>query len=307
MNILLTSSSFNETPGNHHKVLKKSFKNIDYLKGPLTENQLIAIIKKYDGIICGDDHYTEKVLTLGAKSRLKVLSKYGIGLDKIDLKAAKANKIKVLNTPGVNHITVAEHIIALILTYLKNIHIENNLTKNGEWKRITGLELYKKNVGILGLGRIGKELSKRLISFGVKIKTYDLNVDSNFIKNNKIEFCSSVEELVKEIDILILTIPLNEKTRGLINKKTIGFTKRKLIIVNTSRADIIDQRDLIEMLEKNLIKSYLTDVMSVEPMEKDNILRTFSNVIITPHIGSRTFESVERQGEAAVKNLIENI
>ena len=104
-----------------------------------------------------------------------------------------------------------------------------------------------------------------------------------------------------------MTIPLNENTRGLINKKTIGFTKRKLIIVNTSRADIIDQRDLIEMLEKNLIKSYLTDVMSVEPMEKDNILRTFSNVIITPHIGSRTFESVERQGEAAVKNLIENI
>jgi len=305
MRILLTTSSFVDTPGSHQDLLNKSKFEVDVFRGPLKEEVLLPIISKYDGVICGDDEFTKKVLCSGKKGKLKVISKYGIGLDKIDLIAAKEYKIPVFNTPGVNHVAVSEHIIALIFSYYKNIHLEHQITQEGNWDRLIGNEIYGKKIGILGLGRIGKELLKRAEALGMKTLVYDPYLDIDYINNNNIKSVNSVEKLIKDdIDILVLTLPLTDSTRGIINTDLISKAKKNMVIVNTSRALIVDQESLIYLLEQKKIKAYLTDVLEEEPMIKDHPLLNFNNVIITPHIGSRTYESVQRQGTMAVNNLL---
>ena len=304
MKILITTTSFIDTPGKHQEKLYSLGYEIDTLRGPLKDNVLIPIIGNYDGLICGDDEINEDVIKRGREGKLKVISKYGIGLDKIDLEAAKNYGLTVSNTPGVNHIAVSEHILALILAYYKNIHLEYLITKESGWERMIGNEIYGKKIGILGLGRIGKELAMRSIALGLEVSTYDPIIDNSFTKTNKIKVAENLEGLVKDIDILALTLPLTNQTKGIINSELISKSKKQLVIVNTSRALIVNQKCLIDMLEKKKIRAYLTDVLEEEPIIKNNPLNKFENVIITPHIGSRTYESVERQGLMAVENLI---
>ena len=303
MRILLTSTSFFDTPGTHKDKLYSLGFEIDYIPGPVKEKILIPIISKYDGIICGDDEITKNVISNGVKGKLKVISKYGIGLDKIDIEFAKEINLKICNTPGVNHITVSEHILALLFAYYKNIHKEYVYTKSGNWTRLIGHEIFNKKIGILGFGRIGKETAKRAKALGLKCYIFDPYAKTS----KKYIFCNSLKDLVKEIEILVLTLPLNNETKGIIDENLISNSTQKLVIVNTSRALIVNQNSLISLLEKNKISAYLTDVMDEEPMRKNDPLTKFDNVIITPHIGSRTFQSVERQGLMAVKNLIQNL
>ena len=303
MRILLTTTSFQDTPGNHHTLLKDTGYKIDVLRGPVSEDILLPIIGNYDGVICGDDEFSYKVIEKGKDGQLKVISKYGVGLDMVDIEAADKFEIPVFNTPGVNQITVAEHAISLMLTYLKNIHLEYNITRKGGWKRLVGNEIFGKKVGILGLGRIGKELVKRLIVFGVNIYAYDIIFDEDFINEYSIIKVDSIENLVLESDILSIHMPLTSISKHAINMEMIKKISNPLIIVNTSRANIIDQKALIFGLDTNVIKAYLTDVMDGEPMRENHALKEYDNVIITPHIGSRTHESVVRQGTMAVNNL----
>ncbi len=307
MKILLTSTSFQDTPGEHHHLLEQTGFKIDTLRGPVKEDVLLPIIADYDAVICGDDEYTKKVLEIGKNGKLRLISKYGVGLDKIDLDAAKELEILVFNTPGVNQITVAEHALTLMLTALKNVHTEHNITQKGEWKRLIGNELYEKKVGILGLGKIGKELAKRLSVFGVELFAFDLFFDEDFISEYNITKCSSAQELGQVVDILSINMPLTPETKGIINNNIFNNRDTALVIVNTSRALIVDQDDLYKALGNGKVKFYATDVMDQEPMIKDHKLLDYENVLITPHIGSRTHESVTRQGIAAINNLIKNI
>lgn len=308
MRILLTTTSFQDTPGKHHDLLNSTGFKVDKLRGPVNEDVLLPIIANYDGVICGDDDYTEKVIAKGKEGKLKVISKYGVGLDRIDEEAAKKYGIIICNTPAINQTTVAEHTIALLLTFLKNIHLEYNITKKGEWFRYVGSELKDKKIGIIGLGKVGKELAKRLSVFGVEIYAFDKYYDNKFNKQYKIQTFNSVKELVANVDIISVNAPLTKETKGLIDADIIeNYIKEGVIIVNTSRALIIELNALISGLKSQKIKGYLTDVMEEEPMKKNHPLLQFENVIITPHIGSRTFENVEKQGSKAVENLINNI
>lgn len=307
LNILITSTSFIDTPGNHHELIESyNFKLIKE-RGPLSEKEMIDCIDDIDGIICGDDFITENVIKKGKSSKLKVISKYGIGLDKIDLIEAKKQGIIVCNTPGVNHIAVSEHILALIFTYYKNIHLEYNVTIKGGWNRLIGHEIFGKKIGILGLGRIGKELSVRSKALGLDVLVHDPYLDKDFVTKNDLRSVEKIENLIQDIDILALTLPLDKNTIGLVNSSLISKANKKLVIVNTSRALIINQECLIDLLNKNKIEAYLTDVLEKEPIIKEDPLLKFKNVLITPHIASRTYQSVQRQGLMAVKNLIKNL
>jgi D-3-phosphoglycerate dehydrogenase / 2-oxoglutarate reductase len=308
MKILLTTTSFQDTPGKHHVALKKTGFEVDTLRGPLTEEILLQIIAKYDGVICGDDFYTQKVLETGKKGKLKVISKYGIGLDKIDLEAAEELGINVTNCPGVNHITVAEHTFALILAFYKNIPDEVNYTRNGEWKRMTGHEIYGKKLGVAGLGRIGKEILIRAKVFGMDVYAFDQFLDKKFTKNNKVNVCNTIEELSTNVDILSLNMNANENNYHIINRALITkHSKKNQLIVNTARGELVDESAIIYGLENSIIGGYVTDVLEQEPMEPSHPFRNKKNVLVTPHIGSRTFESVERQGLMAVNNLNNNL
>ena len=305
MRILITSTSFQDTPGNHHRLLKSTGYNIVKMRGPLIENEILEVIQDFDAIICGDDFITKKVIKKGANSKLKIISKYGVGLDKIDLIEAKKNNILVTNCEGSNHHTVAEHIFALILSFYKNIFSEVAFTKKGKWKRLIGIEAKGKKIGIVGLGKIGKEVALRSAAFGMEIYVYDKYPDHDFIKNHKLKFYKNMNTLVSNSDIITLCMDLNESNYNFINDTLINdFFKKGVVLVNTSRGHLVDEVAVLNGIENGIIKAYLTDVLREEPMSLNNKLSKNEKVYITPHIASRTYESVERQGIQAVNNVI---
>ena len=302
--ILLTSTSFQDTPGQHHTLLDNYNFNIDRLRGPIKEEALLEVIQNYDGVICGDDDYTEKVILKGAEGKLKVISKYGIGLDRINLEAAKKYHIPVTNCPGVNQVTVAEHVFALLLSSIKNIIPEYLYMKDQKWVRLIGTELFGKTIGILGLGNVGKEVAIRANAFGLKVLAFDKYIDIQFSEKYNVTYINNIEEIIANCDIISLNMSLDERTRNTISLSNINQLKSGVIIVNTARAGLVDQNAILQGLQTKKIGAYLTDVLDEEPIVKDHPLLNFNNVIITPHIGSRTYENVEKQGIMAVENLI---
>ena len=309
MKILLTSTSFQDTPGAHHELLNKQGFEIDMLRGPILEAELLPIIQNYDAVICGDDEYTEAVLTKGKSGKLKFLSKYGVGLDRIDLKAAEKLVIPVRNCPGVNQVSVSEHVLALLFTFEKNVHLQHNSVQQGSWKRWVGNEIEGKTIGIIGLGAVGKELAKKSIALGMKVLGFDLFKDEAFLSQyNEVNFVKDVEEIYKVADVISLHLPHTPSTEYMINREVIFKKLRKQpIIINTARGMLVDSLALIDGLKEKKVRGYLTDVLAHEPMLDDEVLKGVGNIIITPHVGSRTYQSVVRQGTMAVENLIQLI
>lgn len=307
MKVLLTSTSFQDTPGSHQTLLDAQGFELVKLSGPLKESVMLDVIDSFDGIICGDDEITRAVIEKGAKSKLQIISKYGIGLDKIDVSAAKEFGILVTNCPGVNNVTVAEHVFALLLSYTKNIITEHNYIQGQNWKRLIGREIFDKTIGIVGLGNIGKEVAKRALAFGLKVVVFDKFIDEAFASKHAVKIVTHIDDLLKLSDIITLHVSLNEGTRDLINVENVCLCKPGVIVINTARAGLISNDLIIKAIETKQFGAYLTDVLEEEPMVKDHPFLKYENIIITPHIGSRTYESVIRQGTMAVENLLQNI
>lgn len=308
MKILLTTTSFQDTPGKHHDLLNEQGYEIDTLRGPVKAEVLVSIISQYDGIICGDDEINEEVIIAGKNGKLKVISKYGVGLDKIDLVAAKLHGIPVTICEGANHITVAEHVFALILSFFKNICVENDITKSGQWRRLIGHELFGTTIGIIGLGRIGKEVAKRAKAFGLNVLVHDLVFDDKFIHEHGLDISESLEKVFEKSDIVTLHMNLTNENRGIISKDLIlNHSKKGVVLVNVARGELVDIDAVILGLEKRIIGGYLADTLDIEPMPENYPLLKYENVLITPHIGSRTYESVVRQALMAVNNLLKYV
>ena len=309
MKILLTSTSFQDTPGKHHDLLNSQNWDIDCLRGPVSEKELLPIIQNYDAVICGDDEYTKAVLEKGKTGKLRFLSKYGVGLDKIDLQTAKDLGIPVTNCPGVNQVSVAEHVLGLLFTFEKNIHLQYNSTQKGSWKRWIGHEVEGKTIGIVGLGAIGKVLVKKCIALGLQVIGFDIFKDEKYITENpKLIFTENINDIYEKADIISLHIPYAPQSEKMINHEVINSKlKKRPIIINTARGKLIDVDAILEGLQKGKIRGYLADVLEQEPMVEDEKLKGVENVMITPHVGSRTYQSVVRQGTMAVENLFELI
>jgi D-3-phosphoglycerate dehydrogenase len=303
MKILLTTTSFQDTPGGHHDLLKQTGWEIITARGPLNEADTLALVGDVDGYICGDDAITRQVLEK-ARPKLKVLSKYGIGVDKIDVKSCTEFGIPLLFTPGVNHTTVAEHTFLLLLALEKNLLFHTDSTRAGGWKRKTGHELFEKTLGIIGLGRVGKEVAIRARAFGMNVLSMSRHWDENFAAQYRIKPVTSLDEIYAQSDYISLHTNLTPETRELINTRNISRMKRGVVIVNCARGEVVNTSDLIVALKSGQVAGYGADVLDQEPPPTDYPLLKLPNVIITPHIGSRTYESVVRQATCAVKNLV---
>lgn len=301
--ILLTTTSFQDTPGSHHELLKGTGWEIITARGPLNEADTLALVGEVDGYICGDDAITRKVLEK-ARPRLRVLSKYGIGVDKIDVAAATEMGIPVCFTPGVNHTTVAEHCFALLLALYKNLIAEVDITRSGKWKRLIGHEIMGKRIGIVGLGRIGKEVAIRAHAFGLEITGHDLYWPEAFADQYGVRKAASLEELFETSDIISLHTNLTEETRDMINLQSLSRMKDGVIIINCARGELVSTSAMVHGLKIGKVGGYGTDVLDAEPPPADHPLLHEPNCIVTPHIGSRTYESVVRQATASVQNLI---
>jgi D-3-phosphoglycerate dehydrogenase / 2-oxoglutarate reductase len=303
MKILLTTTSFQDTPGPHHDLLSETGWEIVRARGPLNEADTLALVGDVDGYICGDDAITRKVLEK-ARPKLKVLSKYGIGVDKIDVKSATEFGIPVLFTPGVNHTTVAEHTFLLLLALEKNLLFHTDSTRSGGWKRKTGHELLEKTIGIIGFGRIGKEVAIRAKAFGMKSIASDPHFDEKFAAEFGVHRANSIDDFFKEADYISLHTNLTPETRDMINAKSIAKMKKGVLILNCARGEIVNTADMVAALTSGQVGGYGTDVLDHEPPPADHPLLKLPNVVCTPHVASRTFESVVRQATTSVKNLI---
>lgn len=303
MRILLTTTSYQDCPGDHHALLDSTGAEIVRERGPLSEEQMLNLAGDFDAFLCGDDEITQAVIDKSLP-KLKIIAKYGIGVDKIDVAYATVKSIPVSFCPGVNHTTVAEHVFMLLLALNKNLMEQANATAEGGWKRMTGHEIMGKTIGIIGLGRIGREVAIRANAFGMKCVGYDLYWPEDFAEKHHVERVDGVTQLLRESDIVSLHTNLTEQTRDMICEASINNMKDGAILINCGRGELTHTADIAAALESGKLGGYGADVLDQEPPPSDHPLLGANNCIITPHVGSRTFESVQRQAGMATQNLV---
>ncbi len=299
MKILVTARSFRKTPGRHKELLKGSGYQVveSPLDRPLKEAEMVELIGDVDGAILGLDEVTAKVIEAGRK--LKVLSRYGVGVDRVDLKAATAAGVVVTNTPGTNHIAVAELTLGLMLSVARRIPQHNNIAKAGEWKRVTGTELAGKTLGIIGLGQISREVIQRALAFDMHVLVSTGYPD----KALKVEYVP-LERLLAESDFVSLHCSLIPSRVNLIGEARLRSMKPTSYLINTARGELIDEGILYRALKEGWIAGAASDVFVKEP-PTGNPLLELDSFIATPHTGANTRESVLRMGVLAVENALQ--
>ncbi len=301
--ILLSTTSYQDTPGDHHALLEAQGYDIHRERGPLDEAKMLELAGGFDGFLCGDDALTRQVLEKCAP-RLKVISKYGIGLDKIDLDACADLGLPVLYTPGVNHTTVAEHTFCLLLSLVRNLVEEANHTRAGNWVRMTGHEIWGKRIGLIGLGRIGQEVARRAHAFGMEIHGFGNHWPEALAAELGITRHETIDAVFAHADIISPHTKLTAATHGLINAERLALMPDGSYVVNTGRGEMADLPAIIAALDSGKLAGYGTDVLDQEPPPADHPLLAHPKALVTPHIGSRTYESVPRQALKATNNLI---
>jgi len=268
---------------------------------PLTEDELIPLLEGCDGYLAGLDFITEKVIN--SVSCLKVISRYGIGCDRVDLAAAKNRGIPVTNTPGANSDAVADLTLGLMLAVARGIPMLDHSTKQGEWKRRTGIELGNKTLGLLGFGMIGKAVARRATGFGMKIIAYDPYMDVQYAKESGVSSCS-LEQVIKDSDFISLHLPLLDSTANIIGKENIAVMHPGAIIINTARGGLIDEAALFDALQSGHLGGAALDAYEKEPPDVSLPLYQLPNVVTTPHTGAHTAEASLNMATMAVDNLI---
>ncbi len=301
--ILLTTTSYQDCPGDHHALLESTGAEIVRERGPLSEAKMLQLAGDFDAFLCGDDEITKAVIDKSLP-KLKVIAKYGIGVDKIDVAYATGKNIPVSFCPGVNHTTVAEHVFTLLLALNKNLMEQANATAAGQWKRMTGHEIMGKTIGIVGLGRIGREVAIRANAFSMNSIGYDLHWPEAFAREHNIEHINGVTQLLRASDIVSLHTNLTPETRNMICEASLNNMKDGAILINCGRGELAKSSDIAAALESGKLGGYGADVLDQEPPQSNHPLLGAKNCIITPHIGSRTYESVQRQAGMATQNLV---
>jgi D-3-phosphoglycerate dehydrogenase len=305
--VLLTSTSFQDTPGAHQRLLYSQGFDITTMRGPLAVADLLPVIDGFDAVLCGDDSYTEQVLTKGRHGRLRYLGKYGVGLDRIDLAAAKRLGITVTNVPGVNQRAVAEHVFGLLLCFQRNIHTENKLVHEGHWTRYTGHEIQGKRIGVFGLGAVGREVAGMASLLGLSVAVCDPTLhDDPLPADVPWTTLPDIDALLSWSDFVSLHVPHTPDTHEIIRQDSLDRIRGKgLVLINTARGKLVNNADVLAALDDGTLQGYLADVVDEEPITPGHPFLGHARILLTPHIGSRTFESVERQGLATVRNLLD--
>lgn len=267
---------------------------------PLESNEVKKMLEGIDGYIAGLDYINADALKNA--SGLKVISRYGAGVDRVDLDAAKAKGIRVTNTPGTNAVAVCELAFALMLSLARAVPRLNGAVKSGEWPRNNGVELKGKTMGIVGFGAIGKNLAVRAKAFGMDVIAFDPYFDKIFASDNGIKE-KTLEELISSSDFISLHVPLNEHTKHMIGKVQIGRMKDGAYIINTARGGLVDEAAVAEAIRQGKLGGIGLDAYEVEPVT-NSLLFGLNNVVMTPHTGAHTNEAISAMGIMAVDNLI---
>ncbi len=270
----------------------------------LTPEELAQKIKDFDALIVRSGTQVTKEV-IGAADNLKVIGRAGVGVDNIDIHAATQKGIIVLNAPEGNTIAAAEHTIAMMLSLSRNIPSASNSVKRNEWerKKFMGVEIKDKVIGIIGFGRIGREVAKRVRAFGMRVLVYDPYLSRETARSKGVELVD-FEILLKTSDFITLHVPLTDKTRNMIDREEFAIMKPGIRIINCARGGIINEEALYEAIKQGIVAGAALDVFEIEPPTKDNRLLTLDNVIATPHLGASTREAQENVSLDVVKDVL---
>jgi len=263
------------------------------------------LINDIDGVISGDDSFTERVLQ--AAHKLKVISKWGTGIDSIDQKACKRLGIAVRNTPNAFTQPVADSVLGYVLCFARNLVGMDQTMRKGIWHKIPSKALCECTLGVIGVGNIGKAVVRRAISFGIKVLGNDIvEMPAEFLSETGIEMVSK-EELLRQADFVSLNCDLNPTSYHLVSAAEFAQMKPSAIIINTARGPIIDEPELVKALQEKQIAGAAMDVFEVEPLPADSPLRKIDNVLLAPHNANSSPEAWERVHEDTIRNLLEEL
>jgi len=269
----------------------------------LSEDELLAYAGSIDGVICGDDRFTEKVLKAAAP-RLQVISKWGTGIDSIDTKAAKELGIQVLNTHGAFTDPVADTVLGYILAFARSQPLMTQQMREGAWEKIPGRALGECSLGIVGVGKIGKAVIKRARTFDMRLLGNDiLEVDPDFLAEMGVQMMD-LENLLKQADFISINCDLNPTSRGLIDREAFRLMQLHAVLINTARGSIVVEEALVEALRDKSIAGAALDVFEEEPLLGESPLRAMDNVLLAPHNANSSPRAWERVHLNTLRNLI---
>jgi phosphoglycerate dehydrogenase-like enzyme len=303
-NISVTSRSFSRS-----KILRSElndiYENVKFNESgeKFTVNSLCNFLIDCDKAIIGLEEINEQLLA--QLPRLKVVSKYGVGLDSIDLHALKKFKVALGWTPGVNKRSVSELALGMIIGLLRKIPAASSETKLGEWRQDVGQNLSGKTVGIIGFGNIGKDLAVLLEAFGCKILAFDIVEDKKFSQKHCIKYVG-LNELLTKSEVISLHLPFNENTKNILSLDKLDLINQKSILINTARGGLVDENALYKKLKDGRMAGAAFDVFSCEPPRTNSLLK-LNNFIATPHIGGSSEEAILAMGRAAINGLENNL
>jgi D-3-phosphoglycerate dehydrogenase len=264
------------------------------------EDDLIRVCKETDGLLNQYALLTRKVLE--SLPKCKVISRYGVGVDSVDLKAATDLGVIVANVPDYCMDEVANQTIAMILTLIRKTAFFDRKVKSGEWDFHQGIPIYRtsgKTLGLIGCGKIALEVAKRISAFGVRVIAFDPYIE----KSHGVVELKDIDTVLKESDFISIHCPLNDSTRHLIGKKEFKKMEKKPLLVNTSRGPIIDEKALIQALREGLLSGAGLDVLEKEPPDSKNPMLKMENVVLSPHIGFYSAESISELKRRTAKNV----
>lgn len=302
--VLVTARSFGKTDTKAKDLLESNGCTVARLEasdGPI-EDQLIKELPGADAVIAGLDDYGAELITSARK--LKVISRYGVGYDKVDVAAATKNGVKVTITPGANGDSVADLAVGLMLASARNIPFMDASMKAENQKRPQGVEMFEKTLGVVGAGRIGQGVARRChFGFDMKILCYDVYQNEDFKKECNVEYVS-FDRLIAESDFITIHSPLTDETKNMFSAREFKMMKKDAVVVNTARGGIIDEAALCEALKSGEIRAAALDATVSEPPYGEEILN-LNNCIVTPHAGAATKEASSKMSLMSAQNALD--
>lgn len=285
-------------------ILQQSGFEVVY-KPDISHEDLAKEIADYDALVIRSRTNVTADVLQNAK-RLKIIGRAGVGLDNVDVNTATKMGIIVMNTPGGNTISTAEHTMAMLTSLARMIPQADRSMKEGKWdkKKFVGVELFRKTLGVIGLGRIGSEVAKRALAYGMRVLAYDPFISAEVAKKLGVH-PSTVEEICKEADFITVHVPLNDQTRNLIDKAQIEMMKPTVRLINCARGGIINEQALLEALQSGRVAGAALDVFTEEPLPADHPFRKLDNVVLTPHLGASTSEAQEGVAKEVAEQIVD--
>jgi phosphoglycerate dehydrogenase-like enzyme len=301
--VLVTSTSYGKNDPRLRSELERLVGEVIYnpTGKPLSSPEVARLLRGVDGYIAGLDVIDRSALQNA--ERLKVIARYGVGVDSVDLQAAKERNIVVTNTPGANSVSVAELTLGLMLVLARQISEAVLATRGGQFPRLSGISLEGKTVGIVGLGAIGKQLALRLAGFNCRIVAHEPYPDKTFADENHVELVD-LYALLHGADFVSLHVPLLPETRGMVNAAFLGEMKKGAYLINTARGELVDEVELLEALKSGHLRGAALDAFAEEPPDPGNPLLALPQVIATPHLGAQTDGATNAMGWLALEDCL---